>query len=62
MKKKFVFSRRGILVVLMFSVCAVLSAICVINYTESIFLVLIGWILLPVLIAKLYARFQKGRR
>lgn len=51
---KFKVSKEGLVICITFSVLAVISMIALINYIESLFLVLIGWILIPIFVVKIY--------
>jgi hypothetical protein len=54
-------SLNSVLLGIMLALGAITSTLLVINYTDTIFLVILGWIIVPVIIAKLYYGLKKGR-
>lgn len=60
MKQKI--SPRAALIVTVIAVFLILSGILLAKYIEAWFLILVGWILIPVFIKKVYDRFTKERR
>jgi hypothetical protein len=55
---KFRFSPKYVAIALIFGILMMFSLIVVIQYTEAAFLVLMGWILLPIIGIKIYRKLR----
>jgi len=54
-------SPQGAAIVTIVAIFAIISGIFLINYAEAWFLVVLGWILVPVLLKKVYDRLTERR-
>jgi len=53
--------RNDAFIIVIVGLCAIISGIFLIRYSEAWFLIIIGWILVPVLIKKAYDRVAGGK-
>ncbi|MEW5761551.1 MAG: hypothetical protein AB1779_12395 [Candidatus Thermoplasmatota archaeon] len=55
------YRKKDIIIILIFSFSVLVSLLLVVSYVESIFFVLIGWIIIPVIIAKIYRKIIRKK-